>query len=1203
VLSGLAFNPANATALADGSYLCSTGEPTSQETNIYTITTVGSAVTLSDGGTCTDDVVIPEGVTAIKAYYSFTYNSSITSITIPSSVASIGDSAFSAATALRSVSFADGSQLTSIEESAFWGTVSLNSINIPIGVISIGEFAFNSATSLSRIYFLGSAPATVGDNAFTNIASSPKAYVNAGNTTSFTLDVDGKWNGLIVKAPIADGTYSCTTGALTSETTNIYTITTAGSDVTFSSEGTCTGDVVIPEGVTTTSSYTFGGGSSQVTSVSLPESMNQVGFSAFYGTGLLTEINVAPTNAALTSVDGVLFGLDLDGINATLIAYPASRNASTYTTPTAVSFAGGPLKPVTSISGYAFQGAQKLTTLNISEGVTTLGNGIAESTQLLSVINLPATYTEITGQPFQDAWRLTSITINASVVTISNRAFVNAYTLSNIYFLGHQPTVDDNGAFIGVPSGAKAYVYVDANGFDLDGTTGKWKGLTVVDLAPDGDYVCSTGSKTTVETPSSTPRYKITGGVVSDGSSCADTVVIPDGIKAIGNNAFEAAATLTSITIPAGVISIGDYAFFNTTALTSFTVAGDNPNYSATDGVLFNKTGTTLLNYPVGKTATSYSIPSGVTSIGNFAFYDENSLISITIPTGVTSIGNSSFRNTASLTAITLPASLNSIGEDAFSFATALTSITLPADVASIGSSAFGYAGALTSIYFLGDAPTVGTDAFANIAPSSNAYIRSGNTTFTPVVNGKWNSLTVAFFNVVTYDSNGGSEVSASPFAIGGIISAPTAPTRGGYGFAGWSLTDGGAAVTFPYAPDDDADFTLFANWLADGDFLCSGERVTDESTNIFTITDGVVSNGNTCTGDVVIPEGVNAIAGYAFYSSVGLSSISLPATLSQVATDAFYYIPGLTEINVASTNAAFTSVDGVLFGLVSADAKLIAYPANRNASTYITPTAVSFAGGSSKPVTSIEDYAFKGANLLTSITISAGVTRIGDYAFEYATQLASITIPAGVTYIGDYAFSGSRLTSVTIPAGVTRIGYFAFSSSSLLSSVYFLGNAPTVGSGPFDDIGPSPKAFVKNANVSSFTLVDGNWNGLTVEIVDPPAPDNSAAKAAAAKAAAAKAAAAKAAAADLVKRTINAKKKFTAKTLAKKVGVKIISKKATVSVKVPKSSQRICIKSGSKLKTLKAGKCVVTFTVQEPKPKKGKKPKATKTVKTLVVQ
>ncbi len=84
---------------------------------------------------------------------------------------------------------------------------------------------------------------------------------------------------------------------------------------------------------------------------------------------------------------------------------------------------------------------------------------------------------------------------------------------------------------------------------------------------------------------------------------------------------------------------------------------------------------------------------------------------------------------------------------------------------------------------------------------------------------------------------------------------------------------------------------------------------------------------------------------------------------------------------------------------------------------------------------------------------------------------------------------------------------------------------------------------------------------------------------------------------------TISIKKVFTAKNLAANVGVKLKSQKATVSFSVSKSSKKICTKSGSRLKTLKAGNCVVTFTVQEPKPKKGKKPKAAKTVKTLVVQ
>jgi hypothetical protein len=80
-------------------------------------------------------------------------------------------------------------------------------------------------------------------------------------------------------------------------------------------------------------------------------------------------------------------------------------------------------------------------------------------------------------------------------------------------------------------------------------------------------------------------------------------------------------------------------------------------------------------------------------------------------------------------------------------------------------------------------------------------------------------------------------------------------------------------------------------------------------------------------------------------------------------------------------------------------------------------------------------------------------------------------------------------------------------------------------------------------------------------------------------------------------------KKRYAIKPLAKKVGVTIVSSKAKVTFKVAKSSKKVCTKSGSKLRTLRAGNCKVTFTVQEPKPKKGKKPKATKTVKTFVAK
>ena len=84
---------------------------------------------------------------------------------------------------------------------------------------------------------------------------------------------------------------------------------------------------------------------------------------------------------------------------------------------------------------------------------------------------------------------------------------------------------------------------------------------------------------------------------------------------------------------------------------------------------------------------------------------------------------------------------------------------------------------------------------------------------------------------------------------------------------------------------------------------------------------------------------------------------------------------------------------------------------------------------------------------------------------------------------------------------------------------------------------------------------------------------------------------------------TVTAKKSYTARTLAERVGIKIVSPKANITMTVASSSKKNCAVVAAKLKTLKAGQCVVTFTVQEPKSSKGKQPKASKTVKTLVIQ
>ena len=94
----------------------------------------------------------------------------------------------------------------------------------------------------------------------------------------------------------------------------------------------------------------------------------------------------------------------------------------------------------------------------------------------------------------------------------------------------------------------------------------------------------------------------------------------------------------------------------------------------------------------------SVSLPEGLTSIGNYAFYDCSSISSITIPNSVTSIGYRAFENCSSLTSIILPNSVTTIGSSAFSRCSSLTSITLPNSVTSIGEWAFSSCSSLTSI-------------------------------------------------------------------------------------------------------------------------------------------------------------------------------------------------------------------------------------------------------------------------------------------------------------------------------------------------------------------------------------------------------------------------------------------------------------------------------------------------------------------------
>jgi hypothetical protein len=91
-------------------------------------------------------------------------------------------------------------------------------------------------------------------------------------------------------------------------------------------------------------------------------------------------------------------------------------------------------------------------------------------------------------------------------------------------------------------------------------------------------------------------------------------------VTAIGTNAFQYRYLLSSVTIPDSVTNIGDGAFLNCFGLTNFDVNASNPSYASVSGVLFNKTLTTLIQYPINRAGSSYAIPNSVTNIGDSAF-------------------------------------------------------------------------------------------------------------------------------------------------------------------------------------------------------------------------------------------------------------------------------------------------------------------------------------------------------------------------------------------------------------------------------------------------------------------------------------------------------------------------------------------------------------------------------------------------------
>ena len=189
------------------------------------------------------------------------------------------------------------------------------------------------------------------------------------------------------------------------------------------------------------------------------------------------------------------------------------------------------------------------------------------------------------------------------------------------------------------------------------------------------------------------------------------SIDIPDCVTVIREGSFSGCTGLTSVTIPDSVASIGDGAFNGCTGLTAFVVSQGHPHYCSENGVLFSKDKTALIKYPTGKSG-AYTIPVGVTVIGDGAFSDCAGLTSVTIPAGVTAIGNRAFADCTGLTSVSIPSGVTAIGDSAFAWCQNLSTVTIGSGVTAIESGAFAYCYNLGSILIPASVTTIGTHAF-----------------------------------------------------------------------------------------------------------------------------------------------------------------------------------------------------------------------------------------------------------------------------------------------------------------------------------------------------------------------------------------------------------------------------------------------------------------------------------------------------------